>query len=43
MSSFEERWGHLTVGEAIELNRIARQTCEQEITCQTEEVDNETV
>lgn len=23
MTEFEERWGHLTVGEAIELNKAA--------------------
>lgn len=23
MSEFEKRWGHLTVGEAIELNKAA--------------------
>lgn len=23
MSDFEKRWGHLTVGEAIELNKAA--------------------
>lgn len=23
MSNFEQRWGHLTVGEAIELNKRA--------------------
>ena len=25
--SFEERWGHLTVGEIIELNKKAEETC----------------
>lgn len=27
MSSFEERWGNLTVGEALELNKKAKETC----------------
>lgn len=28
--SFEERWGNLTVGEILELNKKARQTCEED-------------
>lgn len=28
MSSFEERWGHLTVEQVLELNRKARESCE---------------
>lgn len=32
MSDFEERWGSLTVGEALELNRKAEETCGFEIT-----------
>ena len=43
MSDFYERFGHITVGETLELNKAAQATCEHEITCQTEEVDNETV
>lgn len=27
MSSFEERWGNLTVEEALELNKAAKETC----------------
>ena len=27
MCSFEERWGHLTVEEALELNEAAKETC----------------
>ena len=30
MSSFEERWGSLTVEQAKELNKIARETCEED-------------
>lgn len=29
---FEDRWGHLTVEEALELNKKAKETCEFEIT-----------
>ena len=36
MSDFEERWGHLTVGEALELNKKAKETCEFEITASVE-------
>lgn len=32
MSDFEERWGHLTVEEAQELNKKAEETCSFEIT-----------
>lgn len=32
MSSFEERWGSLTVEEALELNKKAEETCAFEIT-----------
>jgi hypothetical protein len=32
MSSFEERWGNLTVEEALELNKKAEETCGFEIT-----------
>lgn len=28
MSSFEERWGNLTVEQALELNRKAKESCE---------------
>lgn len=34
MSDFNDRWGHLTVGEALELNEIAKQTCGLEYTAQ---------
>ncbi len=32
MSSFEERWGNLTVEEAMELNKAALETCAMEAT-----------
>ena len=32
MSSFEERWGKLTVGEALELNKKAKNICSFETT-----------
>lgn len=32
MSSFEERWGNLTVEEILELNKKAEETCAFEIT-----------
>ena len=32
MSSFEERWGKLTVEEALELNKKAEETCAAEAT-----------
>ena len=32
MSSFEERWGNLTVEEALKLNKMAEKTCTFEIT-----------
>ena len=32
MSDFTTKYGHLTVGEALELNRIAKETCEFEET-----------
>ena len=28
MSSFEERWGSLTVEQALELNKKAKESCE---------------
>lgn len=37
MSSFRERFGGLTVGQAQELNERARLTCAWEITTLTEE------
>lgn len=30
MSSFEERWGNLTVEELQELNKKAQETCEED-------------
>ena len=36
MSSFAERFGNLTVEEAIELNNKAKLTCEWETTTETE-------
>ena len=30
MSSFSDRWGYLTVVEALELNKKAQQTCEED-------------
>lgn len=38
MSSFRERFGNLTVEQAIELNNKAKQTCEWETTTQVKEV-----
>lgn len=32
MSDFEQRWGHLTVAEAQELNKAAYETCAMEAT-----------
>ena len=32
MSDFIEKYGKITVGEALELNRIAKETCEFEKT-----------
>lgn len=32
MSNFEERWGNLTVEEALELNKAAYETCAMEAT-----------
>lgn len=32
MSEFIEKYGHLTVGEALELNHKAQETCEFETT-----------
>jgi hypothetical protein len=37
MSSFAERFGSLTVQQAIELNESAKLTCEWETTTQTKE------
>lgn len=37
MSSFADRFGPLTVEQARELNRIAKLTCEWEITSETED------
>ena len=30
MSSFAERWGNLTVAQALELNKKAKETCEED-------------
>ena len=38
MSDFEERWGHLTVEEAQELNKAAYETCAMEATCECEDM-----
>lgn len=38
MSSFRDRFGKLTVAQAIELNNKAKETCEWELTSQTKEV-----
>lgn len=35
MNSFEDRWGSLTVEQALELNKIAEETCSFEATAQT--------
>lgn len=37
MSSFESRFGNLTVGQARELNETARWYCEHEVTSESEE------
>lgn len=38
MSSFRERFGNLTVAQAIELNNAAKWYCEHEIVSNSEEV-----
>lgn len=38
MSEFTNRFGNLTVGEALALNEAARQTCAFEFTSETEEL-----
>ena len=30
MSTFAERWGNLTVAQALELNKKAKETCEED-------------
>ena len=30
MSSFAERWGNITVAQALELNKKAKETCEED-------------
>lgn len=40
MSDFYERFGQLTVADAIKLNECAKQTCEFEMTSQTGDVNN---
>lgn len=37
MSSFRDRFGQLTVGQALELNEKAKLTCEWETTTQVKE------
>lgn len=37
MSDFEKRWGHLTVEEALALNKAAQETCSFESTAQVGE------
>lgn len=39
MSSFEERWGNLTVEEALELNKKAKETCEFETTSECDTIE----
>lgn len=39
MTSFEERWGKLTVGEALELNKKAKETCAMESTSECDIVE----
>lgn len=36
MSSFRERFGNLTVGQALELNEATRWYCEHDIVANTE-------
>ena len=39
MSSFEERWGKLTVEEALELNKKALETCAMEATSECDIIE----
>jgi hypothetical protein len=39
MSDFEKRWGNLTVGEALELNKKAKETCEFETTSECDTIE----
>lgn len=39
MSSFEDRWGHLTVDEALELNKAAFETCALEATSECDKIE----
>lgn len=39
MSSFEERWGNLTVEEALELNKKAEETCSFETTTECDIIE----
>lgn len=39
MSSFEERWGNLTVGEALELNKKSEETCSFETTTECDIIE----
>ena len=39
MSSFEDRWGSLTAGEALELNKKAKETCAFETTTECDIIE----
>ena len=39
MSSFEERWGNLTIEEALELNKAALETCALEPTSECDKIE----
>lgn len=39
MSSFEERWGNLTVEEVLELNKKAEETCAMEATSECDIIE----
>ena len=40
MSSFAEDYGSLTVGQALELNKIAKEFCEMEFTVNSEDIED---
>ena len=39
MSSFEKRWGSLTVEEALELNKKSKETCAMEATSECDIIE----
>lgn len=38
MESFRDKYGHATVGEAIEWNEIARWYCEHDVTTESDDI-----